>query len=266
MNILQSILEHTRVEVGSRKSRIKVSSLMEAEFFARETLSLRQTLEKTKPFAIIAEIKRASPSAGNLRTSVDVVDIARQYSKHGAAAISVLTDERFFSGSLDDLCRVRAGVQAPLLRKDFIFDEYQLFEAKACGADAVLLIAGILEGSQLADLHDAARDLSLECLVELYETSEIDILDFDRMKLVGINNRDLKTFHVDFKRSLEMARLIPDGVTLVSESGITSSGDLKRLRSAGIRAALIGEHFMKSERPGSALRTLLESLEHETQS
>ncbi|MBI4546585.1 MAG: indole-3-glycerol phosphate synthase TrpC [Ignavibacteriae bacterium] len=266
MNILEKIIEHKREEVARRRQKIKISDLSDMESFERDPLSLRDALQSQKVFGIIAEIKRSSPSAGILRTNSKPVDIAQDYTENGAAAISVLTDEPFFSGTLDDLCYVRQVAQIPLLRKDFIIHEYQAFEAKAYGADALLLIAGILERTQLRDLHAAASELGLECLVELYEEKEVDKIAFDEMKLVGINNRDLRTFEVDLNRSITMAQHLPDDITLVSESGISSPNDLQRLKQVGIKAALIGEHFMKAEQPGKELKKLLESLTNETTS
>ncbi|MBI1802850.1 MAG: indole-3-glycerol phosphate synthase TrpC [Ignavibacteriae bacterium] len=266
MNILQQIVEHKREEIAARKQHITISDLAGSEYFERETFSLRRALNDQPVFGIIAEIKRASPSGGSLNNNVDPRNLAREYEEHGAAGISVLTDERFFSGSLDDVKKARSAVSLPILRKDFILDEYQLFEAKSAGADAVLLISAILEKSQLRDLHAAAKELGLEALVELYETDEIDKLDFDRMKLIGVNNRDLRTFTIDVNHSIELAKLMPSDITFVSESGIYSSDDLKKLSDHGIRAALIGEYFMKSDGPGKVLAELLEGLKRETTS
>ena len=243
---------------------MKVSALSDMEYFNRGPRSLRDALDRIQPFAVIAELKRSSPSAGALRVNMNCPGIARDYESNGAAGISVLTDERFFSGSLEDLLAVRKSVEIPVLRKDFILHEYQLIEAKAYGADAVLLIAGILERSQLHELNAAAAELGLEALIELYDESEIDILDLERMKLLGINNRDLRTFEIDVHRSIAMAGKLPDDSTLVSESGLRTSDDLRRLRNAGIRAALIGEHFMNSERPGQALKNLLQDFDDDT--
>ena len=236
---------------------------MEMEHFTRQTRSLRDELERARPFAVIAELKRSSPSAGALRMNVRCPDVAREYESNGAAAVSVLTDERFFSGSLEDLHAVRGSVGLPLLRKDFIIHEYQIAEAKAYGADAVLLIAAILERSQLHELFIAASERGLECLIELYDESEIDILDLDRMKLIGINNRDLRTFTIDVGRSIAMAGKLPDDATVVSESGIRTPDHLRRLRDAGIRAALIGEYFMSADHPGQALNNLLRDFDNE---
>lgn len=260
MNILETIVEHKQEEVASRRQKIKISSLQEMIFFKRTTISLRQNIQNGKPFSIIAEIKRSSPSAGKLRNNVEPKVIAQQYTDAGAVGISVLTDEKFFSGSLDDVQSVRNATTLPILRKEFIVNEYQIVEAKAYGADAILLIAAILDKSQLSEFYAAANELGLECLVELYEQKEIDTLDFDKMKMIGVNNRDLRTFEVNLNHSIEIAKLLPNDVTLVSESGIHDSSDLKKLKQAGITSALIGEHLMKADSPGKALRNLLESL------
>jgi indole-3-glycerol phosphate synthase len=257
MNILDDIVRHKRDEIASRKRKTPAGELREREHFQRRPLSLRGALTTHPVFGVIAEVKRASPSAGLLRKALDPASVARAFERHGAAGISVLTDERFFSGTLDDLLAARSAVRLPLLRKDFILDEYQIYEAKASGADAVLLIASLLERNQLADLALAAASCGMESLVELYESKEIDILDFDSMNLIGVNNRDLKTFQVDLSRTLKIAPALPPDVTIVSESGITSGDDLRRLTSAGIRAALIGGHFMRSNDPGQALGALL---------
>jgi len=264
MNILEQIIEHKRREVASRKQDVRLSALRAFEYFQRAPLSLRRSLIDHPTFGIIAEFKRSSPSAGQIRKNVAPADVAREYESHGAAGISVLTDERFFSGTLDDLHNVRASVHLPILRKDFVLDEYQLFEAKAAGADAALLIATILDKTQLRDLHEAAQELGLETLVELYDIHEIEKLDLDVMNLVGVNNRDLRTFTIDTGRTEDVARLLPKGVTLVSESGITTIAELKRLCDHGIRAALIGEYLMKAGQPGKALTELLEGVRRET--
>ena len=266
MNILEQIVDHKREEVASRKRATKLSTLADSEYFGRIPVSLIRSLGSHPLFGIIAEIKRASPSAGSLKSGFNPADLACTYQEHGAAGISVLTDERFFSGSLNDVITVRAAVRLPILQKDFILDEYQLFEAKSAGSDAVLLIATVLEKRQLQDLHAAAKDLGLETLVELYESHEIDKLDLDEMKFIGVNNRDLRTFTVDLNRTVEMAQLLPKGITLVSESGITTTEDLKNLHDHGIHSALVGEHLMKANRPGKALADLLEGLKRETTS
>jgi indole-3-glycerol phosphate synthase len=257
MNILTDIVRHKRQEVARRKRSIPLSRLQDGEFFHRKTLSLRDALTaRGGAFSIIAELKRSSPAAGMIRKG-DLEGIALDYQRNGAAAISVLTDKHFFSGSLRDLARVRKAVSVPLLRKDFLIDEYQLAEAKAHGADAVLLVATILGKTRLAELHEAARELGLESLVEIYDATEIPWLDHSRMELVGINNRDLKTFIVDLERSAAIRKLLPGSAIVVSESGIKTGQDLLRLKEAGIHSALVGEALMRAEAPGSALSAML---------
>jgi indole-3-glycerol phosphate synthase len=257
MNILQNIVDLKIEEVASRKREIAVSSLHDLESFHRKPISLKKALDRKPLFSIIAEIKRSSPSAGKMNMTIQPGELAKQYQDAGASAISVLTDQRYFNGTLDDLDEVRNAVTLPVLRKEFIIDIYQITEAKSHGADAVLLIAGILERSQLAEYFEAAKSYGLECLVELYDESELDKIDFDTMELIGINNRDLRTMEIDINRTIRLAKEIPGNVTLVSESGIRTSADLKRLKENGIHAALIGELFMKSGNPGNILNELL---------
>ncbi|HMD13736.1 MAG TPA: indole-3-glycerol phosphate synthase TrpC, partial [Bacteroidota bacterium] len=230
------------------------------------TISLQKSVASHPIFGIIAEIKRSSPSAGILRKLNSPNDIAQMFEEHGAAGISVLTDEKYFAGTLDDLQSVRSDTQLPVLRKDFIIDDYQIVEAKAFGADAILLIAAILDRNQLAELYFAAREIGLECLVELYETKEIDILDLEQMKFIGVNNRDLRTFQVDLNHTLDVARHLPKDAAIVSESGITKARDLQSLSAGGIHAALIGEYFMKNDNPGKALGSMLKEFTDEIKS
>lgn len=261
MTILDEIVENKRFEIVSRKREVRPSDLRDMEFFGRSTSSLKAGLESGPAVAIIAEIKRSSPSTGSFRRVVDPGEIAKSYGRHGASGISVLTDGRYFGGNLNDLSTVRSVTPLPLLRKDFILDEYQILEARAYGADAVLLIAANLDREHLHELFLASMELGMDCLVELYEESEIDKLALDKMTLIGANNRNLHTFEVDISRTETIAKLLPPGITLVSESGIRTSDDLKRLREGGARAALIGEQFMKSSNPGEALRKLLDGVE-----
>ncbi len=258
MNILDRIVEEKRSEISRRKRDVPSSRLQDSPLYGRSTSDLRSSLVTAPVFGIIAEIKRSSPSAGELRTDADPAGIAEAYTAAGAAGISVLTDATFFRGSLSDLTEVRARTALPLLRKDFLIDPYQVAEAKAAGADAVLLIAAILDRGHLAELFASAFELGLQCLVELYEEKEIDILDTDRMKLIGVNNRDLRTFTIRKDHAIRVSRLLPPDVTVVSESGVAGPADLLRLRDAGIRSALIGEYCMKADSPGGALRELLE--------
>jgi indole-3-glycerol phosphate synthase len=195
-----------------------------------------------------------------------VPDLARQYKHGGADAISVLTEPLHFQGSLEYLAAVRHAVDLPLLRKDFIIDPYQLIEARAYGADAVLLIATALERHQLYDLHQAAADLGLECLVEVYDPRELDKLDFTQVKILGVNNRDLRTFEVDIEHSLRTFAQAPDTVVRVSESGLGDAKDLAHLRRNGVHAVLIGETFMRAPHPGEAVRALKDDTEYQLSS
>jgi indole-3-glycerol phosphate synthase len=205
---------------------------------------------------VIAEVKKASPSAGVIRSDFDPVVIARAYEANGAACLSVLTDGPFFQGSLADLRAVRTAVAIPVLRKEFILDRYQLLEAKAAGADAVLLIAEILSNDRLATLYREAVNLGLSVLVELHDADQLPRVLDAGATLVGVNNRDLRTFHTRLDHTLDLLPSIPAGVTVVSESGIRTPADLARLKAAGVSAVLVGESLMRSADVGAALAEL----------
>jgi indole-3-glycerol phosphate synthase len=257
MNILETILEHKREEVKARKRSVPLSEFREKPFFALQRLSLAHALRR-KDIAIIAEVKKASPSRGVLREKFDALAIAREYVHNNASAISVLTDEKFFQGDVQFIERMRSFVPIPILRKDFIVDAYQLYEAKACGADAVLLIASALDASLLHDLYAEAKEIDLECLVEVHSHKEIEALNFEEIEIVGINNRNLMTFETKLETSIELKRHIPNHIVCVSESGINSYDDIERLLEHDIHAFLIGETFMKAASPGNALAALLD--------
>jgi len=225
--------------------------------------SMSNALSQRARTNIVAEIKHRSPSKGVIREEFDPVAIAASYENAGAAALSVLTEEDFFGGSLSHLRAVRERVGLPLLRKDFHFDEYQLHEALAAGADAVLLIVAILEDQLLADLIALASDLKLDALVEVHSVAEMGRAVEAGARLIGVNNRDLTTFTVDLEISEHLARVAPTEAVLVSESGIHTGQDLKRLKQAGYNAFLVGEHFMRADDPGEALRQLVSSAESE---
>lgn len=207
--------------------------------------------------SVIAEIKKASPSRGLIRQDFDPETIARSYEKAGAAAISVLTDQTFFGGSLQDLTMVRRAVSIPVLRKDFIVDRYQLLESRVAGADAVLLIAAVL-GQELAEFLEMSRSLGLEVLVETHTEEEVLLALASGAPIIGINNRDLKTFEVNLRTTLDLAPLVPTDRVLVSESGIRDKQDLIRLAGAGVRAVLVGETLMRAEDPGQKLKELVD--------
>ena len=262
MSILTKIVETTRRSVEKRKAETPVGEL-EGQI---------RTLQPTRDFAgalrqddlaVIAEIKRASPSKGWIRRNLDPGTIARQYEKASARAISVLTEPQFFKGGLDDLRAARSAVPLPVLRKDFVVDSYQLYEARAHGADAVLLIAAILSARQLRDLQCLAHELGLHCLVEIYEGSELDKIDWNLTRILGVNNRDLRTFEVDINHSIRLLRTCPPDVIKVSESGLSSAGQLAHVSRHGIDAVLIGESLMRMDHPGRALAALRQSYQQE---
>ena len=211
---------------------------------------------------IIAEIKRASPSKGTIRAEVEPARIARQYEAGGAAAISVLTEEDRFRGSLDDLREVRSAVSLPLLRKDFIFDEFQLYESAAAGADALLLIVAALDDEKLARLiHITEEVLRMDALVEVHTREELERAHSCGATLIGVNNRNLRTFEVSLNTSVELARFAPPNLSLISESGLRNGEDLSRLRSLGYKGFLIGETLMRAAEPDRALHDLIEEAE-----
>jgi len=220
----------------------------------------RHALTRSNHVNIIAECKRRSPSRGVLMTDYDPVSVASGYDKAGAAAISVLTEPAFFDGSLEHLIAVRSATSLPILRKDFIVDAYQIVEARAAGADAVLLIVAALAAASLRDLYHAAQDAGLDVLVEAHDVGEIAVAIDAGATIVGINNRNLKTLAVDTEASYRAIELIPDHIVAVAESGIKTGGDVSRLRSAGYDAFLVGERFMATGNPGLALGDLLGSI------
>ena len=257
MSILDDIIDDTRDLVERRKKETPLSELKQRPAYEdREPLSLADAL-KERGLSFIAEVKKASPSKGVIRERFDPASIAQQYAQHGAAAISVLTEPQYFQGSLEHMAWIRAHVpDTPLLRKDFIIDPYQLVEARAVGADAVLLIATALDSQQLFDLHAAAAELGLSCLVEVYTEDDLDKIDWSQVSVLGVNNRDLHTFEVDIENSLRIFDQTPKSVGRVAESGLSDPETLVRLRKAGVNGVLIGEHLMRAEHPGEALSQL----------
>jgi indole-3-glycerol phosphate synthase len=261
-DLLATIVAATRRIVEVRAGREPLARLMErAQRSASRPGVFRTALGRTDRVNVIAECKRRSPSRGVLRADYDAAAIARGYSAAGAAAISVLTEPTFFDGSLEDLARVREAVAVPLLRKDFIVSEYQLAEARAAEADAVLLIAGALAPDELARLLARAHELGLDALVEVHNGEELKAALDAGAAIVGVNNRNLRTLAVDLDVSEELIARIPKGVTAVSESGIKTPEDIARFRRLGYHAFLIGERFMTTEDSGEALRVFLSGLE-----
>lgn len=260
-SILEQIVEQTAIDIRKRRRKTSFSDFDSFPDFERPWRSFREALCRGDTLSIIAEIKKASPSKGMIRKDFDPQKIAAQYQKGGAAAISVLTDEPAFKGSLEYLRIASNEVGLPAMRKDFIIDPYQVKEARAYGADAILLIATITEGNQLQELHHAATEFGLECLVECYTEEDLQQVDFEYVNILGANNRDLHTFEVDVHRGIALLRSAPEGTVLVSESGISNGRQLKLLQEEGIDAALIGEYFMRQDDPGLALKNLLEELQ-----
>ena len=260
MTILDRIVSDTKDLLLRRKSEITLSRLEDEPFFSRTPASLADALREDG-LSVIAEVKKASPSKGVIREDFDPVTIARQYESAGASAVSVLTEPLHFMGSLSYLAEIRSATSLPLLRKDFIVDEYQMVEARAFGADAVLLIAAVLDRSRLRDLLASARGLGLSVLLEVYDVEELDRIDFDDVSILGVNNRDLRTFEVDIEHSLRVFAHVPREIVRVSESGLTSAAELSRLHANGVDAVLIGETLMRQENPGDALRRLLEDVQ-----
>jgi len=261
VNILDEILAHKRTEVAEAKTAIPATEMAElARSYSDAPRGLRKALaEGTRP-RVIAEIKRRSPSRGEIRADFDPGALAKAYSEAGAAAISVLTDERYFGGRLEYLERVREATDAPVLRKDFAIDPYQIDEARARGADAVLLIVAAFAGAggarRLEALRGRAADLGLDALVEVHDEVELDAALAIGADLVGINNRNLETFEVDLGTTERLAGRIPEGVVLVAESGIFTNDDIRRLERAGAGAFLVGESLMREPDVGLALRNL----------
>ncbi len=255
MSILDRIIAVKREEVAARKRKIPVRDLEATLFARRKCLSVRQALEQSAT-GIIAEFKRKSPSKGFIHENAGVQEVVLAYQREGAAVCSVLTDRTFFGGDLLDLALARQVAGLPLLRKDFVVDEYQLIEAKAAGADAVLLIAAVLSLRQCTDYTLLAHELGLEVLLEIHGEEELERIGAET-DLIGVNNRNLATFRTDIYTSFELASKIPPGYLKVSESGIHSLETLKALRKAGFSGFLIGEHFMQESDPGAALQKFL---------
>jgi len=264
-SFLDKIVQSKRQEVADRKGRVPLEGLKEKiaglgrprNFFHAVTGPGRYRVN------LIAEVKKASPSAGVIRADFDPVRIARDYEAAGASALSVLTDEPFFQGKLEYIEAVRNAVRLPVLRKDFIIDEYQVYETRAAGADAILLIAECLETGQLIDLQILATEMNLTCLIEVHDLDNLmrvrdHVIGFPHRSysLLGINNRDLRTFKTDLGTTLRMTELVADRGVLVSESGIHTKQDLKKLAEAGVRAVLIGESLMRSDDIGAKVKEL----------
>jgi indole-3-glycerol phosphate synthase len=258
VDVLERIVQAKRADLARDKEQTPPRRQIERALAAGPPRDLAAALRggdgRTR---IIAEVKRASPSRGGIRSAADPAEIARAYAEAGAAAISVLTETRFFLGSPDHLAAARGAVPVPVVRKDFLFDEYQVYESRALGADGLLLIARILPDKELERLIGVARSLHMEALVETHSEEEIDRAAACGALVIGVNNRDLATLEVTIETSLRLAARLPMEAIKVSESGIESAGDIARLRAAGYDAFLVGERLMREADPGAALRSML---------
>ncbi len=255
-DILERIVAHVRAETVSRRRAHPLESLKERPLYHRERRGFLAALSRPGRH-VIAEVKRASPSRGMIRQDFEPVAIASRYAANGATALSVVTEERFFSGSLHHLSDIAAAVSRPLLRKDFVLDSYHLVEARSFGADAVLLIAAILDGRELETLHAEAHSLSLDVLVEVHSERELETALGLGASMIGINNRNLRTFQVDLGVAEALLPRIPAGVLAVCESGIRDAAQVERLEASGARAFLVGETLMRAADPGARLAELL---------
>lgn len=261
-SILQKIIQHKLELIQARKNKIslaQIKMLAEKPHDRRDFISaLNKKIQTRKP-VVIAEIKKASPSKGVIREDFDPEKIAKQYSQHGATCLSVLTEEKYFQGCDADLAQARLACDLPILRKDFIIDEYQLYESKALGADCILLIVAALSAEKLAQFYQLAAYIGLDVLVETHNLAELEVALAIEPKLLGINNRNLNTFETSLNTSLDLLVKIPQGITLITESGLHQRSDLELFMQHGVYGFLIGEYFMRQADPGLALADLIKS-------
>ena len=259
-DILNEIVAVKRTELASALER-RPLALMRADAESRILTrdfegAMRQRIDAGRN-AVIAEIKKASPSKGVIRADFEPADIAQTYAEHGAACLSVLTDQQFFQGSVDYLKQARASCQLPVLRKDFLIDPYQVYESRVMGADAILLIAACLDDAQMRDMEAIARDLFMAVLVEVHDAAELERALRLKTPLVGINNRNLRTFEVSLDTTIALKASVPQDKLVITESGIAERADVERMNAAGIHGFLIGEAFMRAPDPGAAMASLL---------
>ncbi len=258
-DILEKIVEVKHQEVQAARKRRSLEAVRtdaESRVLTRDFVGAMRRKVAAGQAAVIAEVKKASPSKGVLRPDFIPADIAQSYAEHGAACLSVLTDQSFFQGCADYLKQARASCDLPVLRKDFMVDAYQIYESRAMGADCILLIAACLDDAQMRDLEAIALSLNMAVLIEVHDGAELDRALALRSPLLGINNRNLKTFEVSLESTLSLRARVPADRLLVTESGIASAADVQRMRQAGINAFLVGEAFMRAEEPGLALEQL----------
>lgn len=259
MNTLEKIIEHKRKEVKEREALYPIELLKQSNYFKSPTVSLSAYLQRPDKSGIIAEFKKQSPSAGVINKYLSVEKISIGYMQAGASALSILTDKTFFGGSSEDLSIARKYNFCPILRKEFIINEYQIIESKSIGADAILLIAAVLSKEEIIQLTDFARMLDLEVLLELHHPSELEKV-YDKVNVVGVNNRDLNTMKIDIKQSFLMADLLPKHLIKISESGIENPKTIIDLKKVGYQGFLIGSHFMKQPHPHLACKEFINEL------
>lgn len=259
MNILEKIVAHKRKWVAEQQSKKTIDELKQSSYYNRPTFSLVDKIRHGNEAGIIAEFKRKSPSKGDIYANADVVQVVSGYQSAKASAVSILTDVEFFGGSDQDLLEARPHLSIPILRKDFIVDSYQIHEAKAIGADIILLIAACLSVQEIKEFSQLAKSLGLEVLLELHDEDELGHVS-THIDLVGINNRSLKTFEVNVERSLSMAASIPNSFVKVAESGIDDPALVRLFKENGFGAFLIGEYFMKTQDPGPALEKFIQQI------
>lgn len=261
-NILDQIIAKRKQTVAQLKQIIPVEAWEMMPNFSKKAISLKKILEEGSTTGIIAEFKRASPSKGIINDKADVFDVTGDYELYGAAALSVLTEPIFFEGNNDDLLNAAMIATIPILRKDFIFDKYQITESKALGADVILLIAACLKPGEVQDLAIFAKQLELEVLLEIHSEEELGHI-CDEIDLVGVNNRDLKTFTVDINRSIELSKKIQQDKIKIAESGIDDVDTIKIFKDAGFTGFLMGEKFMKEKDPGDAFQQFVQKLKQQ---
>jgi indole-3-glycerol phosphate synthase len=257
MNILDKIILNKKEEVSALKKSVSIEELKNRSGFDKEPISLKDNLLNKSDFGIISEFKRQSPSKGIINNMADVIETTKGYQSVGASGISILTDTTFFGGKTEDLLKARPFLDVPILRKDFIIDEYQVYETKAMGADVMLLIASVLSSSKQQVLASLAKELGLEVLLEIHSEEELVDDMVPLADILGVNNRNLKTFETSIQNSIDMLAVLPHDVLKISESGISSLEDINKLVKHGFKGFLIGEQFMKSQEPAEELRKFL---------
>lgn len=257
MTILDKIIERKKEEIKLSRSKVSVEALKSSGFFGRKNISLKETIKSRS--GIIAEFKRQSPSKGIINNHASPLEVVSAYESFGASGISILTDKDFFGGSFNDVLKVREHINIPILRKDFMIDEYQFYEAKSMGADVVLLIASCLSPAQVIEFTNLSHELGLEVLLEIHTEEELKHCN-THIDLVGINNRNLKDFTVDLEHSVRLKNQLPENILSIAESGIYSTEGFNYLKSQGFDGFLMGEYFMKNENPGNAFSNFIKNL------